>query len=205
MLSIRYIFRLILAFIARFKGIILVGFISGIIIFIATNLFSDLFFKRNSLSIGITGRYHTDNLPLFILNEISDGLTHINSDGTVEPGLASSWESPDRGKTWIFTLSSDNLWQDGESVTGDSIVYEFSDVEIEKPDSKTIIFKLKDPFAPFPSVVSKPTFKKGLLGTGDWKVEKIKISGSYIENLIIKDKNRNKIIYKFYPTEESTK
>jgi len=205
MISLRYFYRLVIAFIKRFKGIILVGIISGILIFILLNIFSDIFLKNKTEKIGITGRYHTDNLPHFILSEISDGLTKIEEDGTIVPNLASSWESPDSGKTWIFTIAPDNLWQNNEPVTSESIIYEFSDVVVEKPDTKTIIFKLKDPFSPFPAVVSRPTFKSGLLGTGDWEVTDIKISGSYIESLSIKDKNRNKKIYKFYPTEENTK
>ena len=205
MISLRYFYRLVIAYIRRFKAIILLGIISGISIFILLNIFSDTFLKNKTKIVGITGRYHTDNLPHFILNEISEGLTQIEDDGTIVPNLASSWESPDSGKSWIFTIAPGNLWQDNEPVTSESIIYEFSDVVVEKPDLKTIIFKLKDPFSPFPAVVSRPTFKSGLLGTGNWKVTDIKISGIYIESLSIKDKNRNNKIYKFYPTEENTK
>lgn len=201
----RYFIRLIFAFLAKFKGVLLIGFLVGVLIFSLFSLFSDIFTGRKVEKIGITGRYHTENIPLPILNLIGEGLTAVSSDGTIVPKLASSWESGDNGKTWIFTLSDNQFWQDDEKVTSENIIYEFSDVEIEKPDSKTVTFKLKDPFSSFPSVVSRPTFKSGLLGTGNWKVEKISISGSFIESLTIIDKNKNKRIYKFYPTEETTK
>jgi len=205
MLRLRYFIRLIFAFLAKFKGVLLIGFLLGVLIFSLFSLFSDIFIGKKTEKIGITGRFHTENIPLPILNLIGEGLTAVTSDGTIIPKLASSWESPDKGKTWIFTLSDNRFWQDGEQVTSENIIYEFSDVEIEKPDAKTVAFKLKDPYSTFPSVVSRPTFKTGLLGTGNWKVEKISISGSFIESLTITDKNKNKRIYRFYPTEETTK
>lgn len=205
MRSLRYYFRFFYAFVSKFKGLLILSGIVGIIAFILFNLFAPVFFKGRTQRIGMVGRYHTDNLPIGILNQIGDGLTKIEPDGTVSPNLASSWESPDKGKTWIFTLKDGYLWQDGDKLTSKTVVYEFTDVEIEKPDEKTIVFTLKDPFAPFPSVVSKPTFKKGLLGTGEWSVNKVTLSGSYIENLTLVDKQQNKRIYKFYPTEENAK
>jgi len=192
MLRLRYFIRLIFAFLAKFKGVLLIGFLLGVLIFSLFSLFSDIFIGKKTEKIGITGRFHTENIPLPILNLIGEGLTAVTSDGTIIPKLASSWESPDKGKTWIFTLSDNRFWQDGEQVTSENIIYEFSDVEIEKPDAKTVAFKLKDPYSTFPSVVSRPTFKTGLLGTGNWKVEKISISGSFIESLTITDKNKNK-------------
>jgi len=155
--------------------------------------------------MGLTGRYHTDNLPNFILESVGDGLTKVNETGIVEPNLAKSWETPDKGKTWVFHLKDNIFWQDGKEVTSETINYQFSDVTIERPDSKTIIFKLQDPFSPFPVVVSKPVFKKGLLGTGEWKVTKATIAGGFVQKLVLVDEEKNKKIYKFYPTEERAK
>jgi peptide/nickel transport system substrate-binding protein len=204
MLNLRYIVRLIGAFTTRFKGILFIGVILGIGVFFIFR-FAAPVFQRNIEKIGVTGRYHTDSLPPFILQMISDGLTYVAESGTVEPNLAASWESPDKGKTWIFTLADDSVWQDGTPVTSDTIVYEFSDVEIEKTDKKTIIFKLQEPFSPFPSVVSAPTFRRGLLGTGEWKVDDISLTGNFVQKLVIVKDKKNKRIYKFYPTEAATK
>lgn len=205
MKSFRYFVRFLSVFTRRFKGLLLIGAVLGILFFFLGRIVYPLFFGRTTEKIGITGRYHTENLPNFILEKISIGLTAIDDSGTVVPALASSWQSPDKGKTWIFTLKDDLYWQDGEKIESDSIVYEFSDVEIKKPDEKTIIFKLQEPFSPFPSVVSKPTFRKGLLGTGEWRVSDVSIAGTLIQKLVLVDRNKNKEIYKFYPTEERTK
>ena len=154
--------------------------------------------------IGITGRFTASTLPEPILDKIGRGLTKLGPDGSTEPDLASSWETPDKGKSWVFHLREGVNWQDGKAVISSNISYPFSDVVQERPDAKTIVFKLQNPYSAFPSVVGKPVFKSGLLGTGEWEVENLSLAGSYVDELILQKKD-GKIIYRFYPTEEQTK
>lgn len=205
MLNLRYIFRLVKAFISRFKFLIMLGVVFGIIIFFVINFLIPNISKGQTLRIGKTGRYTPSTLPNDVLSKASKGLTKIENDGSVVPDLASSWETTDKGKTWIFTLKDDSMWQDGKTVKSSDIKYQFSDVVIETPNEKTIIFKLQNVYSAFPSVVSKPVFKTGLLGTGDWKVSKISLNGSIVEQISLESLDKKKIIYKFYPTEERTK
>ena len=202
--TLRYLIRLFIAFIKRFKGVIFSGILIGMVIFLVFGFFGPKFMGKSVKRIGITGRYHTENLPREILGMVGKGLTYINDNGEVEPDLALKWETPDKGKTWIFTLKNNIYWQDKTPITSKDITYNFSDVVIEKPDDKTIIFKLKDKYSPFPSVVAQPVFKKGLLGAGDWKVKKIVLSGSFVQDLTI-EKGKQKQEFKFFPTEESAK
>lgn len=67
------------------------------------------------------------------------------------------------------------------------------------------MFKLKLPFSPFPTVLSRPVFKTGLLGTGSWSVTDVSLAGNFIEKLTIKDKQGNTKLFKFYPTDEELK
>lgn len=174
------------------------------IFFLLRFLIPSLDFKDN-LRIGQTGRYTVSDLPNSILRLAGNGLTQVDSEGSVIPDLASSWETTDKGKTWIFTIKDDIYWQDGDKVTSETINYQFSDVSIERPDEQTIIFKLDNTYSAFPSVVSKPTFKSGLLGTGNWKVEDISLNGPIVEQISLSSKDEGSLIYKFYPTEESAK
>lgn len=155
--------------------------------------------------IGVTGRYTTSSLPIKITSLISQGLTKTTPSGDVEPSLATSWFTSDKGKTWTFNLKQGVNWQDGKRVIADNIDYQFSDVTIEKPNDKTIVFKLQNPYSAFPTVVSRPVFKKGLLGTGEWKVKNLSLAGNYVTQLTLENKSKDIIIYKFYPTEERTK
>lgn len=205
MQSFRYIFRLLGAFIKKFKLIIFSGFIIGAILFIVLAIIRPSFLYSKHEKIGHVGRYTFENLPLSIQYLIGEGLTKIDEKGEVKPALAASWESSDNGKTWIFKLKDNIYWQDGKNIDSSSINYSFSDVQIEKPDKKTIIFKLSNTFSPFPYVVSKPVFKKGLLGSGKWKVTNASLVGNYVQKIELKDEENNKIIYKFYPTEDKAK
>ncbi len=205
MINLRYIFRLTTAFFSRFKALIFIGIIFGAAFFFILRSVAPIF-SRAKERIGITGRYNTTNLPISILGMVGSGLTRLNSSGNVEAGIAKSWETPDKGKTWIFKLKDDIKWQDGKKVTSDGISYQFSDVALERPDQKTIVFKLQTPYSAFPVVVARPVFKKGFLGTGEWKVKSIETSGTFVENLTLeKTDGASFIVYKFYPTEERTK
>lgn len=204
MSQIRYFLRLILTFIIRFRWILIISIFLGFLSFFLIRNVIPYFYPKDSVRIGMTGRFRTDDLPIEILSQISQGLTKISPNGIPEPGLASSWETPDKGKTWIFRLKDGLIWHDKTTIESSDISYKFTDVEIERPDSKTIIFKLKDPFAPFPSVVSKPSFRQGLVGTGNWKVDKLILAGDYIQELSIVNSAKEKKIYKFYPTLERT-
>lgn len=202
MFTLRYAFRLIWALFTRFKVLIFLSIGLGIIIFFALKFLIPILTSPDSQKIGIAGRYTPSTLPTEVLRKIGNGLTKLEPDGNAIPDLASFWETPDKGKTWIFTLKDEISWQDGKKITSQSINYQFSDVKVENPDPKTIIFKLQNPYSAFPSVVSKPTFKSGLLGTGEWEVKKIALAGTFVDKLTMQNKNGEKITYKFYPTEE---
>ncbi len=205
LLTLRYYTRLTLAFISRFKILILFGIFIGIGVFFgATSIINARLLKSNEI-IGVSGRYYLDNLPIDILEEIGDGLTSIDTNGTVSPNLAESWETPDAGKTWVFTLKEGLVWQDNSLVSSDTINYEFSDTTIERPSENTIVFKLEEEYTPFPSIVSKPTFRKGLLGTGEWVVKDITLSNNYTKEIYLESSKKDKKIYRFYPTEEAAK
>lgn len=205
MINLRYIFRLVTAFLIRFKALILIFIALGAVLFILLRYLFPIIFESKGERVGLTGRFGTNSLPPEVVELIGDGLTKVDRSGSVEPNLASSWETPDGGKTWIFTLRQDVSWQDGKKLVSSDIVYDFSDVKVSRPDDKTLTFELSDPYSAFPSVVAKPVFKKGLLGTGEWKVKKLSLRGAYVDQIVIVKKNSPKITYKFYPTEERTK
>jgi len=205
MRNFRYIVRLVGAFFSRFKILILGGIGLGILFFFLLRYLVPVLTEGKTVRIGLTGRYTVNSLPANVLEMVGNGLTKLDQSGNVLPDLASSWESPDSGKTWVFTLKDNSYWQDGKKVVSGGISYQFSDVTIERPDDKTIVFKLLNPYAAFPSVVSRPTFKSGLLGTGKWKVTSLSLNGSYVEEVDLSASDGSRIVYKFYPTEDRTK
>lgn len=204
--KIRFYIHLLQAFWQKHKRIIILSLsVTVLSIYFLPKLFS-LSFSHNQQKIGIVGRYNLNNLPYEITSLISCGLTVPLPDGSIEPGLAQSWEIRDNGKIYIFTLKNNLYWQDGSKVISKNINYNFSDVNTTVLDDQRIKFELKDSYSPFPVVVSRPIFKKNLIGTGDYKAKSIQISGQVIRKLVlvpVKEKGKPKIIFQFYPNEEA--
>lgn len=198
-MSLRYLFRLIEAFFKRFKALIVVGVVVGVLFFLILSLLMPSLNSEHQ-RIGVVGRFTTENIPDYISTKLSSGLTSVDINGNVNPAIAKSWESPDGGKTWIFNLNENTFWQDGKKVVARDIDYKFSDATTEVLNDTTIKFNLDSQFSAFPVIVNKPIFKKGLLGTGDWKVKNISLAGGYVQKIVMTDKENNKITYKFYPS-----
>lgn len=58
-----------------------------------------------------------------VLEDMFEGLTTVAMDGSVVPGVASSWETSADGKTWTFHLRKEARWSNGEPVTANDFVY----------------------------------------------------------------------------------
>ncbi|MFZ5376801.1 MAG: ABC transporter substrate-binding protein [Patescibacteria group bacterium] len=161
--------------------------------------------------IGLIGDYTLMTLPLEVKRTLSVGLTEVNSQKEVKPLLAERWIVEDEGKRYRFILRKDVTWQDGQAIKPEDIKYQFNDVEtITTPND--VIFKLPDVFSPFPSVVSEPVFRQGimkkwglfkvptLIGIGDYEIVDYKRNGNRINEITI-DSPKEKLIYRFYLTE----
>lgn len=202
---LRYWIRLFSAFFKRFRIVLFVGIVFGLLLFAFASLVLPRLFGSKVEYIGITGRFNTQELPMAVLSMLGDGLTRTSANGEVMPALSEYWEASGDGREWTFRLKRGMLWHDGTEVTSSTIQYSFEDTTIERPDAYTIKFKLGSAFSPFPVIVSRPTFKKGLLGTGEWKVQNLFQNGTYIEELVLINNSNEKRIIRFYPSEDSTK
>lgn len=206
----RLLFWLFKAYLRKWGKIIVLSFLAGLLIFFA------LIYASENLShllphrkerVGMVGAYTTDNLPPQILSKISRGLTKVNENGEIEPDVAAKWEIKDSGRTYIFHLRKDLTFSDGDEVTSDKITYEFEDVTTEKPDPYTIIFKLEDPYSPFLVTASRPIFKDGTKGVGEYTLSDIELNGTFLSSLSVtskKDKRKNET-YTFYPNQDAVK
>jgi len=199
----KFYLKFLLIFLYRFKLVIILSIIFGSFLFLFLSYILPNIKLTTKKQIGMVGRYKVENLPIEISSMIGQGLVKVEETGDVEPLLAESWEMKEDGRKWIFNIRNDVYWQDKKKLSVNEINYNFNDVTIEKYKN-TISFTLKEPYIPFIVLLEKPIFKKGLLGTGDWKVEKLSIKGEYIQKLIIKKGSEIQII-KFFPTEEQAR
>jgi peptide/nickel transport system substrate-binding protein len=97
---------------------------------------------------------------------IFNSLVRKNEKSEVVPDLALNWDMPD-ATTYVFHLRNDVRFQDGRRLTSKDVRFTFRSIldgsirtlksghpynliaDIATPDPQTVIFKLKEPFAPF--------------------------------------------------------
>lgn len=210
MRKIRFALRFLVKFLLKWKKIILAGFILGTItFFLYPHVAKIIPQRRETETIGLVGRYTPSEIPLEIQNLISLGLTRLETDGTFSPSIAEKWETKDGGKVYTFSLKEGITWHDGTKLEASQINYNFRDVSMAVIDKKTIRFNLKESFSPFPSVVSRPIFKKGLIGVGKYRVKRLSRSGQYLKSIFLepvqKDDKSPNLYFRFYPAEEAAK
>lgn len=65
----------------------------------------------------------TDVSSFTVMNNTMEGLTRIDKDGKVEPGVATDWKVSDDGLKWTFNLRKDSKWSNGDPVTAKDFEY----------------------------------------------------------------------------------
>ena len=96
---------------------------------------------------------------------VYSGLMRADNNGRLINDMAEKYEISEDGLVYIFTLKPDLVWQDGEPITADDIVFTiekikdpsmkspkrggWEGVSAEKVDDKTVKFSLKKQYAPF--------------------------------------------------------
>lgn len=194
-------------------GLLILGAVAiGIVLFtLIFRVFSTISPVKPTRYIGRTGLITLATLPLDIQQKISDGLTSVDQTGSSVPALADRWVAEDDGKTYRFVLGKNTFWQDGKQLRPQDVQYNFSDVQVLTTQNE-VIFKLKQPFSPFPIVVSQPLFRSEkkrswfvfsetvIIGTGEYKVNRLREEGGKITQLEL-ESPQERLVYRFYPTE----
>ena len=100
-----------------------------------------------------------------LIQLIFSSLVKRTRDFRVEPDLALSWDIPNP-TTYVFHLRDDAFFHDGRKVSARDVVFTFRSLldgsvrstkrgtyrlvdSVEAADDQTVVFKLKEPFAPF--------------------------------------------------------
>src|SRR5260221_10483742 len=106
-----------------------------------------------------------DNTALFTMANVYDGLLRVTKDGaSVEPALATTWETSADGLTWTFHLRPGVMFSDGTPLTSNDVKVSLDLAragtrtvwkdnykaikEIQTPDSATVNIILSEPHAP---------------------------------------------------------
>jgi peptide/nickel transport system substrate-binding protein len=103
---------------------------------------------------------------------IFSGLVRNGPGGTVVPDLARDWSVDGKGKVWTVELRDDAVWQDGEPVTADDVVFtirtlqdpaytgpsgaSWREVTVEAVSDRVVSFTLKTPLGGFLQALTQP-------------------------------------------------
>lgn len=191
----------------KYTKALALGFISGLVLSIGFFRLLPIIKQQWFIPvdrIGMVGDFTPATLPLVIQQYISEGLTNVKPDGTLEPGLATSWAATDSAKTFIFTLRRDAVWHNGKKVTAADINYNIRNVTFSPIDQFTLRANLKAPYSAFPVVVAKPLFLNALVGFGEYRVSNIQLNGNsitYMKLVPVKSSQAREREYRFYNTE----
>ncbi len=101
---------------------------------------------------------------------VMPGLVWWDYDLGVSPMIAESWETSEDGLTWTFKLRPNLTFHNGKACTAQEVVRNFEHIidpeasflapdfesvaSVEAPDDTTVVFTLKESFAPFLAVLT---------------------------------------------------
>lgn len=180
-----------------------------------------------SLTEGIIGRPRFIN-PVIAKSDadrdmtqlIYSGLMRATPKGELLPDLADHYEISDDGLTYTFTLRDNLVWHDGEPITSADIAFtidkvrdialaiksprraSWDGVEVTTPDPKTVIFKIKQPYAQFLENTTMGILPKHIwqnvpdeeFDVSYYNIEPIG-SGAYRMGKIVRDNNKGLPLY----------
>lgn len=165
-----------------------------------------IFFSNNNIRLGLIGTFQEHDLPQEVTRLVSSGMVTMDEDGRVKPNLISGWETNNDITEFKFKLKDNLKWSDGVKLVSQDLEFSIPDVELSYPNEQEILFKLKDSYSPFPTLLTKPVFRKGaLVGFGPYKITKVEKSRIFITKMILTPNNPDLpvISIRFYPSEKT--
>lgn len=213
MASARITYWYLQAFWKKYKKIVLASVILGFfLVWLFPTMVQLVPSRREVKYIGRVGLYTFLELPKDIQEKMSVGLTGLNEQGQPIALLAQRWTMEEEGKAFRFLLKDDLYWQDGRPFTAEDVNYNFTDVQTVVTDN-SILFRLQDAYAPFPTVVSQPLFRQEqktrfhffrqntVIGLGEYEVLNLKYQNAFVDELVLEN-SEERLIYRFYPSEQ---
>lgn len=205
--KVRFYFKFLVQALKRYWLLLAISLLTGGSVFLGLSQLVPFLIKSlpKTTRIGIVGKYSLSTLPRRISHLISYGLTDIlpNGQATSSP-ISSNWTIKAEGKEYLFFLKPDIYWQDGSLLQPGDIDSKVSGTEISISE-KGVHFLLESPFAPLPSLLNVPLFKKDTVGLGDYQVNKAQVIGGRFSSLLlvpVDKEKREKLLFRFYPNEK---
>lgn len=203
--KLRLLFLILVKYTGRNWKLVTVG-LPGLFILLFLVFKFNLINTSTVISEGFIGTYQQHDLPLEVTKLISSGLVEVDKAGRVTSKLAESWQANDNATIFTFKLKPNQHWSDGTLLKSSDFEFSIADVEVSFPNDREVTFILKDSYSPFPTLLTKPLYKKGtLIGVGPYKITKLEKSRIFITKISLSPIKSGlpKVIIRFYPTEKT--
>lgn len=145
--------------IAVIAGVALVGSLIGYIIDIRSQPKHEVPLTGGTFVEGVVADSPT-KVERVIAGLTNIGLTYRDTDGTIKPALAESWETVNDNKTYKFKIH-DGYSADGIVATIKSNHTNWEGIDITAPEQNIVQFNLPEPFSLFLSTTTRPLFPFG--------------------------------------------
>ncbi|QQG43344.1 MAG: hypothetical protein HYW45_04095 [Candidatus Daviesbacteria bacterium] len=185
---------------------IFLGVVTALVLLTIFQIQFNILWGKKILSEGLVGTYQEADLPLEVTKLLSQGLTKTDQTGRTVGDLAAGWEVNNDATTFKFKLKDNLRWADNLNLKSGDLDINIPNVEVSFPDEKTVEFKLKEPYSPFPSLLVSPIFKKGTrLGTGPYRLTAVEKSRIFLTKVTLSplDAKLPELIIRFYPNEKT--
>jgi ABC-type transport system substrate-binding protein len=168
------------------------------------NIFSFLNSPRfQKISIGVEGLFQTSALPIEVTDLLSDSLVTTSEHNKLIPtNLVSDIKLQEDNKTYLLTLNP-ATWHDGTKFSAYDINLQISGAEIEAISPNQLKIVTSNSFAPLLAALTKPLFKKNLVGLGPYRLKGVEYQDGYVKTLTLVSVTSQQptIIYRFYPSD----
>src|SRR3989338_3882894 len=176
-----------------------------ILIAIFSQLKYQFFYNINNIILGFIGTYQEHDLPLEVTRLLSQSLAEADTAGRFKGKLLAGWEVNHDATVFKLKLKDNLQWADGSPIRVADLELAIPNLEVKNLDDKTLQITLKEAYSPFPSLLTKPIFKKGILiVTGQYKITRLEKSRIFITKIELQpvDSALPKISVRFYPNEK---
>ncbi len=120
------------------------------------------------LNPGVT----TSGITHQVTGQIFNGLVRLDDKLEPQPDLATSWQATDDSRTYTLKLAEGVRWHDGQPFSSADVKFTFENIlvkfsqrtiaalgpileSIETPDPTTVVFRFKQPYPPFVSLIDE--------------------------------------------------
>jgi peptide/nickel transport system substrate-binding protein len=210
MKSLRKSYWIVSGFVKKYAYGIILGAILSLIVAVNVGRIIDVIPVKQSERIGRIGGYTLEEIPLDIQQKVSFGLTKIDANGEVSLDAAQTIAVSEDATQYTITLNPNLYFTDGSRLKTSDLNLSIADVDTNIVSDEVIIYSLKEPYAPFPSVLSQPILKRvnsgglrkstSIIGLSNYQIYKIDAKNQIITNLVL-DSGSDTLEYSFFPTE----